>query len=121
MLLGLRTTIYPTPDLAAGKAFYVKVTGREPYFDESYYVGFRVGGFELGLIPDAEPSADGPQPLWGVEDVAAEIERLVALGAAELDPATDVGGGITVGAVRDPFGNRLGLIKNPYFDPKNVA
>jgi predicted enzyme related to lactoylglutathione lyase len=121
MILGLRTTIYPTPDLAAGKAWYAKVTGRDPYFDEPFYVGFRVGGFELGLIPDGEPGTAGPQPLWGVESVAAEIKRLIELGATELEPATDVGGGIVVGAVRDPFGNRLGLIENPFFDPKNVA
>ena len=31
---------------------------------------------------------------------------IVALGATELDPVTDVGGGMKVAAVTDPFGNR---------------
>ncbi len=56
MIQGLRTAIYPTPDLARGKEWYRTVLGRDPYFDEPFYVGFSVGGFELGLIPDGEPS-----------------------------------------------------------------
>ena len=120
MILGLRTALYPTPDIAAGKAWYAKATGVEPYFDHPFYVGFAVGGFELGLVPDAPPGDAGAQPLWGVTDIAAEVERLVALGAAPLDPVTEVGDGIKVAAVRDPFGNRLGLIENPHFDPAAV-
>jgi len=49
MLLGLRTVIYPVADLARGKAWYEQVVGAKPYFDEPFYVGFNVGGFELGL------------------------------------------------------------------------
>lgn len=120
MILGLRTALYPTPDIAAGKAWYTRALGIEPYFDQPFYVGFAVGGFELGLVPDAVPGDAGAQPLWGVEDVTAEVERLLALGAMRLDPVTEVGDGIKVAAVRDPFGNRLGLIENPHFDPAAV-
>jgi predicted enzyme related to lactoylglutathione lyase len=120
MILGLRTALYPAPDLAAGKAWYSRALGIEPYFDEPFYVGFAVGGFELGLVPDAKPGDAGAQPLWGVDDVAAEVDRLVALGATPLDPVTDVGDGIKVAAVLDPFGNRLGLIENPRFDASAV-
>jgi predicted enzyme related to lactoylglutathione lyase len=116
MILGLRTALYPAPDIAAGKAWYSQVLGVQPYFDQPFYVGFSVGGFELGLVPDATPGDAGAQPLWGVDDVSAEVERLVALGALPLDPVTDVGEGIKVAAVLDPFGNRLGLIENPHFD-----
>jgi catechol 2,3-dioxygenase-like lactoylglutathione lyase family enzyme len=48
MIQGLRTAIYPTPDLARGKEWYRQVLGRDPYFDQPFYVGFSVGGFELG-------------------------------------------------------------------------
>jgi catechol 2,3-dioxygenase-like lactoylglutathione lyase family enzyme len=54
MFLGLRTVIYPAPDLAASKAWYTALLGVEPYFDEPFYVGFDVGGYELGLNPDNE-------------------------------------------------------------------
>ena len=116
MILGLRTVIYPAPDLAAAKRWYSGVLGVAPYFDEPFYVGFTVGGFELGLVPDATPGVAGPQPLWGVAGIAAVHARLISLGALPLDPITDVGGGIRVAAVVDPFGNRLGLIENPHFD-----
>jgi len=116
MLLGLRTVIYPTPDLPAAKAWYTTLLGQPPYFDQPFYVGFHVGGFELGLLPDGTPGTFGPQPLWGVSDAGAAHARLLELGAAPLEPVTEVGGGIRVGAVVDPFGNRLGIIENPQFD-----
>ena len=116
MILGLRTVIYPAPDLAAAKRWYAEVLGQPPYFDEPFYVGFSVGGFELGLVPDAQPGTSGPQPLWGVADIEAAYARLLGLGATVLDAVTDVGGGIKVAAVQDPFGNRLGIIENPHFD-----
>jgi predicted enzyme related to lactoylglutathione lyase len=120
MLLGLRTAIYPVRELAQAKAWYAGVLGVDPYFDQPFYVGFSVGGFELGLIPDGEPAVAGPQPLWGVGDAAAACKSLLALGATELEPVTEVGSGIFVAAVRDPFGNRLGIIQNPEFDPRAV-
>ena len=51
MILGLRTAIYPVNDLAKAKDWYSQVLKMEPYFDEPFYVGFQVGGFELGLLP----------------------------------------------------------------------
>lgn len=116
MILGLRTVIYPAPDLAAAKNWYARVLEAQPYFDEPFYVGFNVGGFELGLLPDATPGTAGAQPLWGVASIATAHARLLELGARALDPITDVGGGIRVASVLDPFGNRLGLIENPNFD-----
>ena len=120
MILGLRTAIYPTNDLATAKNWYSQVLGLAPYFDEPFYVGFNVGGFELGLIPDGQPGVSGPQPLWGVADAALAFARLIELGATPLEAVSNVGGGIKVGAVRDPFGNRFGVIENPHFDPASV-
>ncbi len=62
MNLGLRTAIYPTPDLNAAKRWYPELLGQKPYFDEAFYVGLSVGGFELGLLPNAQPRTTGPQP-----------------------------------------------------------
>jgi predicted enzyme related to lactoylglutathione lyase len=120
MIQGLRTACYPAPDLALGKAWYTKVLGVAPYFDEPFYVGFSVGGFELGLIPDGEPGASGVQVLWGVPDVAVELKRLTDMGAPVHEPVTEVGGGIKVASVRDPFGNRFGIIENPHFKVEDV-
>lgn len=120
MILGLRTAIYPAPDLKRAKAWYQQVLGIAPYFDEPFYVGFAVGGFELGLLPDAQPGVDGTRTLWGVDDADKELARLVALGATVIEPVADVGEGIRVAAVRDPFGNRFGIIANPHFKPADV-
>jgi catechol 2,3-dioxygenase-like lactoylglutathione lyase family enzyme len=120
MLLGLRTAVYPVTDIRAGRDWYTLLVGHPPYFDQPFYVGFEVGGFELGLVPDGEPGTTGAQPLWGVADAAAAWDRAIALGASPLEPVQDVGEGIRVCAVRDPFGNRLGFIENPHFDAGKV-
>ena len=120
MILGLRTALYPVPDLAAGKAWYAAAFETQPYFEEPFYVGFQIGGFELGLIPDGCPGTAGALAMWGVPDITKELERLVALGATVIEGATDVGGGIIVATLGDPFGNAIGLIYNPYFNVEAV-
>ncbi len=92
----------------------------EPYFDEPFYVGYNVGGFELGLVPDETPGADGAVAYWGVTDCAAALQRLIQIGAPVKEPVQDVGGGIKVAAVLDPFGNTFGIIENPHFNPTEV-
>jgi len=120
MIQGLRTVIYPVTDLAKGKAWYGEVLGEKPYFDEPYYVGYSVGGFELGLIPDGKPGAQGAMAYWGVADAAAEMARLAKMNAKVHEPLKDAGGSIKVAAVFDPFGNLFGIIENPNFDAKKV-
>ena len=120
MILGLRTAIYPAPDLQRAKKWYSELLGQFPYFDQPFYVGFSVGGFELGLVPEATPSTLGPQPFWGVQNAEAAYVRLIELGATPLEPVTEVGEGIKVAAVTDPFGNRFGVIENPHFNAADV-
>lgn len=121
MIQGLRTVIYPVGDLATAKIWYNAVLGVEPYFDEPFYVGYSVGGFELGLVPDGVPGSQGAVAYWGVPNAEAELVRLVALGATIHESVRDVGGGIKVASVADPFGNIFGIIENPAFNPKTVS
>ena len=121
MFLGLRTAGYYVGDLAGAKEWYTTVLGFPPYFDEPFYVGFSVGGFELGLVPDADRAGQGGAvPMWGVPDVNTAFARLQELGATPLDSPEDVGGDIKVASLIDPFGNVLGLIENPHFKPGDV-
>ena len=116
MLEGLRSHISTVPDLDAAKAWYAALLGHPPYFDEPYYVGFNVGGYELGLMPAGDAGApDYSGTFWGVPDADAAHARLRELGAADHAPVADVGGGIRLGSVRDPSGNVLGVIFNPHF------
>jgi catechol 2,3-dioxygenase-like lactoylglutathione lyase family enzyme len=114
-ILGLRTVIYPVSNLAESKAYWVKLLGIEPYFDQPFYVGFEVGGYELGLLPDANPE-DGSTTYWGVANVQEAMAEAISLGAAEYVPATEVGDGITTGTVRLPDGSLVGFIENPHFE-----
>jgi len=119
MILGLRTAIYRVGDLDRAKEWYGAVLGKGPYFDEPFYAGFAVGGFELGLQPEepggAGPGGEGVVAYWGVEDADGAHARLLELGATEHDGVQDVGGGIRVATVFDPFGNVFGVIENPHF------
>lgn len=117
-MLGLRTVICRVDDLDRAKAWYRDAFGVEPYFDQPFYVGFRIGGFELGLDPDptdGQPGPGGSTAFWGVDDAASAFDRLVQLGASAVSPTKDVGDGIKVATVADPFGNLIGLIENPHF------
>lgn len=118
MLQGLRSQIYQVANLAAAKAWHAELLGKSPYFDEPFYVGFDVGGYELGLQPGGDPDVvqtKDAATYWGVPDADAAHARLLALGAREYQPVQDVGGGIKLGAVLDPQGCILGVIENPHF------
>ncbi|MCW2998824.1 MAG: bleomycin resistance protein [Solirubrobacterales bacterium] len=114
MFLGLRTVIYPTTDLDASKAWFTSLLGQEPYFDQPFYVGYEVGGYELGLNPNANV-ADGAVTYWGVPDADAAMAQLLAAGATEHSAVNEVGDGIRVGEVREVGGSVLGIIENPHF------
>jgi len=120
MIQGLRTAIYPVSDLERGKTWYSRLLGKEPYFDEPYYVGYSVGGFELGLIPDGTPGQQGVNVYWGVADAAAEVRRIEGMQVRVHEALKDVGDGIKVASFLDPFGNIFGIIENSHFDPKAV-
>ncbi|MGY3795514.1 VOC family protein [uncultured Aquimarina sp.] len=117
-MLGLRTTIYKVSDLEKAKKWYTKAFEVAPYFDEPYYVGFNVGGFELGLQPEEETPAKKTENVlsyWGVSDVEKEFQRLIDLGAISHEKPTNVGGELMVATVKCPWDNVIGIIYNPYF------
>ena len=117
MFLGLRTVIYHAPDLAKAKDWYTRAFGVSPYFDQPFYVGFEIGGYELGLHPGSEGIRTGNNAVayWGVANIADGHAHMLEHGAEPNSPIMDVGDGIRVAAVADPFGNVIGLIENPHF------
>jgi len=117
-MTALCTCIFPVQDIDAARAWYTAFFGVEPYYGSDPYVGFDVDGYELDLMPATEdygPSVHGTEALWGVVDIQATYARALAAGATPITPPWNTGEEIWVAAVRDPFGNRLGLLYNPHF------
>lgn len=58
--LGLRTVGYKVGDIKKATAWYSEAFDIAPYFNEPFYVGFNIAGYELGLLPEDEPTLDKP-------------------------------------------------------------
>lgn len=114
-ILGLRTVGYKVSDISKAKEWYSLVFGAQPYFDEPFYVGFNIAGYELGLQPDDSVKGNNIVTYWGVNDIHADYERFLSLGATAHEAPQNVGGEIMVASVKDPWDNILGLIYNPEF------
>jgi predicted enzyme related to lactoylglutathione lyase len=119
MILGLATVIYRVSALERAKAWYSAAFQQQPYFDQPFYVGFNIAGYELGLQPN--PSGDAPGPgggiaYWRVANVEEAAGHFVTMGASIRTPVRDVGDAIRVATIADPFGNTIGLIENPHFE-----
>jgi predicted enzyme related to lactoylglutathione lyase len=110
----MRTIVYPVKDLEHAKAVYTGLLGVQPYTDEPWYVGFRVGEQELGLDPHGHSQGmTGPVGYWHVEDIRASVQQLLDAGAQLQQEVRDVGGGRLVATVTDSDGNVTGLVQSP--------
>lgn len=121
-MLGLRTTIYKVDEIKKARDWYSKAFETQPYFDEPYYVGFNICGYELGLQPEENLIIDKVESVvayWGVEKIQEAYDRLIGLGAMENEKPCNVGGELMTATVKDPFGNIIGLIYNPLFKLKD--
>lgn len=117
-ILGLRTTIYKVNDLDTAKEWYAKAFQTNPYFDEPFYVGFNIAGYELGLQPEEAPIKNKTENVisyWGVKNIEKEYNRFLKIGATEHEKPQNVGGEIMVASIKDPWKNVIGLIFNPEF------
>ena len=116
--LGLRTVVYKVSDLEEAKKWYSQVFQTTPYFDEPFYVGFNIQGYELGLQPEENAPDIKPESVlgyWGVEKIEEVYQRMLSLGAKEHEAPTNVGGELMVASVIDPWKNIIGIIYNPEF------
>ena len=88
--------------------------GIEPYVDETYYVGFRVGDQEIGLDPNGHSKGmTGPVGYWHVNDIKKSLQSLLDAGAQIQQEVKDVGAGRLIASVKDADGNVIGLIQSP--------
>jgi predicted enzyme related to lactoylglutathione lyase len=111
---GIQTIIFPVTDVAKAKRLYSTLLGTEPYVDQAYYVGFRVGDQEIGLDPKGhQQGITGPVGYVPVDDIKTSLQSLLDAGAQTQQDVKDVGGGKLIATVKDADGNVLGLMQSP--------
>jgi predicted enzyme related to lactoylglutathione lyase len=114
MIQGIKLSVYPVKDIAQAKTLYSKLLGVEPYVDEAYYVGFRVGDQEIGLDPHGHHKGmTGPLEYWQVSDIRKSLQSFLDAGAQIEQEVKDVGGGKLIASVKDADSNLIGLIQLP--------
>ncbi len=119
MFKGIQTGIYIVDDMVKAKEWYSKILGTKPYFNQDFYTGYKIGHkYELGLMPKEsgyKSGAGGSITYWHVEDIQKSMEDIISKGAIKQDDIADVGEGIKVASIKDPFGNIIGLIEDKSF------
>ena len=65
MASGMQTVIYPVKDLESAKKVYTTLLGTPPAYDSAYYVGWNIGGQDIGLDPNGHRQGmTAPLPFW---------------------------------------------------------
>ena len=108
---GIKTVIYPVKDIARAKPLFRNLLGVDPYVDQPYYVGFRVGDQDIGLDPNGHKA--GVTAYYHVDDIKKSMQLLLDSGAQVLQEVKNVGGGKLIAIARDAEGNLVGLLESP--------
>ena len=107
---GVKTIIYPVKDVTKGKILFRKLLGVEPYADQPYYVGFKIGDQDIGLVP--KNNDDGMTAFYHVDDIKESLQILLDGGAQTIQDIKNVGGGRLIASAKDSDGNIIGLVQN---------
>lgn len=105
--------IFPASDVSKSTQFFATLLGVGPYAESAYYVGFKVGDMEIGLVPKAAHGDAGALAYVTVSDINAALEALQAGGAEKVQDPRDVANGLLVATVKDLDGTVIGLRQFP--------
>jgi predicted enzyme related to lactoylglutathione lyase len=105
--------IYPASDVPKATQFFSTLLGTEPYVQGGYYVGFKAGDMEIGLVPQKAHGVSGALAYVDVSDIRGALATLLAAGAEKVRDVTDVANGLLVASVRDLDGTPIGLRQFP--------
>lgn len=103
---------YPASDMPKAAKFFANLLGTEPYANTPYYVGFKAGEMEIGLVSKAAGASE-PIAYVTVADIRAALASLLAAGAQMGQDVKDVANGLLVASVKDLDGNVIGLRQFP--------
>jgi len=107
---GVKTILYPVKEISEAKTVFGKLLGVDPYADQPYYVGFKIGDQDIGLVP-GNPEA-GMTAFFHVDDIKNSLQLLVDAGAQIIQDVKNVGGGRLIASAKDKDNNIIGLIQN---------
>jgi predicted enzyme related to lactoylglutathione lyase len=111
---GIKTVLYPVKDVAQAKALYIKLLGVEPESDTPYYVGFKLGDQQIGLVPNGQAQGMmGTTAHYHVDDIKTSLQLILDAGGKVQQAIRDVGAGRQVASATDADGNIIGLIQDP--------
>lgn len=105
--------VYPASDVPKAKKFFTTLLGVEPYADTQYYVGFKAGDMEVGLVPQSAHKVPGALAYVDVTDIKEALAALVAAGAEKVQDVTDVANGLLIAIVKDHNQTPIGLRQYP--------
>jgi predicted enzyme related to lactoylglutathione lyase len=111
--LDVSLIVYPAADMTKAKRFFRELTGADPYADSPYYVGYKNGNMEIGLVPNADQREPAGLAYWTVNDIQASVKALVDAGGTVVQEITDVAQGLLVASVKEPNGSVVGLRQFP--------
>lgn len=107
---GVKTIIYPVKDVNQSKTLFGKLLGVEPYADQPYYVGFKIGDQDIGLVPNGTNA--GMTAFYHVDDIKSSLQILLDADSEIIQDIKNVGGERLIASARDKDGNIIGLIQN---------
>ena len=74
---GIETILYPVNDLNQTKKLFNQLLETTPIVDQPYYVGYRIGNQDIGLVPNGSgQSLAGPLAFYTVSDIRVSLEAL---------------------------------------------
>ena len=107
---GVKTIIYPVKDIAQATALFRKFLEVEPYANQPYYVGFKIGDQDIGLVPNNPEAAMAA--FYHVDDIKKSLQILGDGGAEIIHDIKNVGGGRLIASVKDKDSNIVGLVQD---------
>ena len=119
---GMATFNIFVDDLTEAEHYYSVLFNTEPYFKVPGYIEYRFGDYsaEFGIRTDrnAKDQCSTGLVYWAVNDIDAAITQLSSMpDTAQFEPRIERGStGFVTASFKDPWGNEIGLIKNPHYE-----
>ena len=107
---GIKTVLYPVKDMKQATTLFSKFLGVDPYAEQPYYVGFKVEGQDIGLVPNNPEGAVAA--FYHVDDIKNSLQILTGGGANIIQDIKNVGGERLVATVKDKDNNIIGLVQD---------